>query len=103
MAFSDCATVDGYDVQMQTNHLSHFLLTSMLLSSLEKAAALKGSARVVTHTSASRKTPPTRLNAKYLGPNGGNLGGDWILPRWERYHQSKLANIVFTQALEVRQ
>ena len=30
MALPDVVTDDGYDVQMQTNHLSHFLLTSLL-------------------------------------------------------------------------
>ncbi|CAJ1932087.1 unnamed protein product [Cylindrotheca closterium] len=31
MATPDKATVDGYDTQMQTNHLSHFLLIEELM------------------------------------------------------------------------
>ncbi|WP_439101244.1 SDR family NAD(P)-dependent oxidoreductase [Congregibacter sp.] len=38
MATPDEATVDGYDTQMQTNHLSHFLLTAELLPLLETHA-----------------------------------------------------------------
>ncbi|CAE7330811.1 ENV9, partial [Symbiodinium pilosum] len=36
MALADEATKDGYDVQMQTNHLSHFLLTKEIFPLLEK-------------------------------------------------------------------
>ena len=38
MAFDDNRTQDGFDVQMQTNQLSHFLLTSVVYSSLKDAA-----------------------------------------------------------------
>tara|TARA_R110002050_G_scaffold163050_1_gene292987 strand:- start:1187 stop:1312 length:126 start_codon:yes stop_codon:yes gene_type:complete len=41
MGLEDVATVDGFDIQMQTNHLSHFLLTKELYPLLEKAAKAK--------------------------------------------------------------
>mmetsp|Transcript_29825 Transcript_29825/g.96219 ORF Transcript_29825/g.96219 Transcript_29825/m.96219 type:complete len:339 (-) Transcript_29825:403-1419(-) len=104
MALVDKATVDGYDVQMQTNHLSHFLLTKELYPLLEKAAQVRGEARIVNHSSGARNLPPGKLDGKYLGKNGGNLGGDGNSmffggARWQRYHQTKLANAVFTVAL----
>lgn len=107
MATPDEATVDGYDTQMQTNHLSHFLLTKDLFPLLETAANARGEARVVNHSSESRKFPYGKLEARYFGKNGGNLGGNdagWVLngPRWVRYHQTKLANCVFTFALNDR-
>ena len=40
MARADEATKDGYDIQMQTNHLSHFLLVKEIFPLLEKAAAV---------------------------------------------------------------
>lgn len=51
MALPDEATKDGYDVQMQTNHLSHFLLSKELYPLLEKAAEARGEARIVNHSS----------------------------------------------------
>lgn len=107
MATNDEATEDGCDGQMQTNHLSHFLLTAEVWPLLETAASLRGEARVVNHTSGARQGPP--LEKKYFEKNGGNLGGDavsWVPfsgPRWERYHQSKLANMAFTYALRDKQ
>ena len=89
MALADQATKDGYDVQMQTNHLSHFLLTKELFPLLQKAASERGEARVVQHSSGGRKFPTTELDAKYLGKNGGDLGGNGNSmffggARWER-------------------
>jgi len=100
MAAKDEATVDGCDTQMQTNHLSHFLLTVELWPLLVKAVSLRGEARVVNQTSVARGEK--RLDEKFLRKNGGNLDGDGFA-RWTRYQQSKLASLVFTYALRDRQ
>ena len=106
MALDDIATKDGFDVQMQTNHLSHFLLVKELFPLLQRAKELRGEARIVHHTSLARSSPKTPLEAKYLEKNGGNLGGNGSMffsgAKWERYHQTKLANSVFTLALKDR-
>ncbi|MCB1144187.1 MAG: SDR family NAD(P)-dependent oxidoreductase [Leptospiraceae bacterium] len=104
MALKDEATEDGYDVQMQTNHLSHFLLTSELYPLLEKASESSGESRIVNHSSVARMSPSKTLKEQYLGKNGGNLGGDGASmifggARWKRYNQTKLANAAFTAAL----
>ncbi|GAX25915.1 hypothetical protein FisN_6Hh047 [Fistulifera solaris] len=102
MAFPDEATVDGYDVQMQTNHLSHFLLTKELFPLLQRAKERRGSARIVNHSSFMRNRPQTPLEKKYMEKKGGDLGGSGSIAMWERYHQTKLANSVFTSALQDR-
>lgn len=102
MALKDQATKDGYDVQMQTNVLSHFLLTKELFPLLKKSKE----GRIVNHSSMARLGGP--LIPKYFGKNGGNLGGNeaedenagFRGPRWERYHQTKLANACFTYGLK---
>ena len=102
MALQDQATADGYDVQMQTNVLSHFLITKELFPLLRKSAQ----GRVVNHSSMARLGPP--LEAQYFEAKGGSLGGDGTEeenirfqgPRWARYHQTKLANAAFTYGLK---
>ncbi|MGK0367231.1 MAG: NAD(P)-dependent dehydrogenase (short-subunit alcohol dehydrogenase family) [Thermoproteota archaeon] len=103
MALEDYATIDGYDVQMQTNVISHFQLFRGLLPLLKESKE----ARIINHTSMARMGGP--LKAEYFGKNGGELGGDELIAgensrfsggRWERYHQTKLANFVFTYALK---
>jgi len=101
MAMPDRATVDGFDEQMHTNHLSHFQLVRDLMPELEKAAGLRAEARIVHATSIARRGPisngGTGLKEEYFGPNGGNLGGED--GKWSRYGQSKMANGVFHYAL----
>jgi len=104
MGLQDVATGDGYDVQIQTNHLSHFLLTHELWPLLERAADLRGEARVINHSSGARKMGNRTITAQYFEKNGGHLGGDRFpgLQKWVRYQQSKLANLLFSYALHDR-
>ena len=96
------ATTDGYDIQMQTNVISHFLITKELFPLLRKSEE----ARIVNHSSMARLGGP--LVSDYFEQKGGNLGGDGTEeenlsfqgPRWERYHQTKLANATFTYGLK---
>lgn len=105
MALPDEATKDGYDIQMQTNHLSHFLITQQLFPLIANGAKKFGDARIVQHSSGARQmTAEKGLAEKYFGPNGGNLGGTSTNgamsgPNMDRYAQTKLANAVFSYAL----
>jgi NAD(P)-dependent dehydrogenase (short-subunit alcohol dehydrogenase family) len=83
-------TADGFDLQFGTNHLGHFALTGLLL---ETMLDVPGS-RVVTVSS-----------------NGHRMGAviQFDDLQWERnysrmgaYHQSKLANLLFTYELQRR-
>ncbi|MFK7904215.1 MAG: SDR family NAD(P)-dependent oxidoreductase, partial [Chitinophagales bacterium] len=66
MALKDQATEDGYDVQMQTNVLSHFLITKELFPLLKKGEDGRG----VNHSSMARLGPP--LASEYFEKKGGN-------------------------------
>jgi NAD(P)-dependent dehydrogenase (short-subunit alcohol dehydrogenase family) len=103
MALKDQATLDGYDVQMQTNVISHFLITKELFPLLKKSKE----SRIVNHSSVARLGGPLKM--EYFEKNGGNLGGDepeegsgFRGARWERYHQTKLSNAVFTYGLQTK-
>lgn len=108
MAVDDTKTKsDGYEVQMQTNHLSHFLLTKELFPLLLAGSKKYGDARIVQHSSAARlSTEHDTLEEKYFhkrrsdGQLGGNESHGFLKGGpWYRYHQTKLANSVFNLAL----
>mmetsp|Transcript_102264 Transcript_102264/g.288926 ORF Transcript_102264/g.288926 Transcript_102264/m.288926 type:complete len:369 (-) Transcript_102264:50-1156(-) len=92
----DEASRDGYDITISTNVLSHFLLTKELMPELNKAASLHGEARIISHSSLSGFGPPA-FDPTFFAQRGGDLGGQGA--SYERYHQSKLANLLFISAL----
>ena len=82
-------TADGFELQFGTNHLGHFLLTTLLLDSMEG----REDARVVTLSSTAHKMGRISFD---------NLNGDRHYFRWFAYGQSKLANLLFALELDRR-
>merc|ERR1712135_14385 len=91
MAVPDTRTGDGFETQMQTNHLSHFLLVDLLLPSLEAAATSRGERRVVTHSSGARRgglalDKTGMLQEQYFVVSSpGTLGGNEMPACFDRY------------------
>lgn len=89
MALPRCETVDGFEMQIGTNHLGHFALTGLLL---ERLLATPGSRIVTTSSTAHR-----------IGKmNFDDLHGRRRYSRWPTYGQSKLANLLFAYELQRR-
>jgi NAD(P)-dependent dehydrogenase (short-subunit alcohol dehydrogenase family) len=93
MAVPRAVTVDGFEVQLGTNHLGHFALTGVLLPALLAGSVLGGPARVVTVSSAVHKIGRLRR---------ADLMGERSYSPWRAYAQSKLANLLFTLELQRR-
>jgi len=86
---------DGYEAQLQTNYLAHWLLThhlTPLLLSTSSPTAAPGNVRIVNVTSMGHASAPkggiqfSDINQLRGGP-------------WSRYGQSKLANILHAREL----
>ena len=82
-------TLDGFELQLGTNHLGHFALTGRLLPLL-----LEGS-RVVTVSSFMHKTVRGISEDDLRRPVGSYR-------KWEAYGKSKLANLLFMLELDRR-
>jgi NAD(P)-dependent dehydrogenase (short-subunit alcohol dehydrogenase family) len=89
MAIPRRTTVEGFEMQIGTNHLGHFALTGLLL---ERLLGTDG-ARVVNVSSLAHRRG--RINFDDLQAERGYA-------RWRAYYQSKLANLLFTYELQRR-
>ena len=54
-------TEEENEIQMQTNHLSHFLLTNELFPLIFAGSKEHGDARIVQHSSAARHMTPRNI------------------------------------------
>jgi NAD(P)-dependent dehydrogenase (short-subunit alcohol dehydrogenase family) len=82
-------TPDGFESTLAVNHLSHYLLTQLVMPSL-----LSASGRVINISSeAHRRAKLYRAALEEIIRGGGPYNG------WRAYSDSKLANILFTKEL----
>jgi len=87
-------SVDGYELNMATNHLGPFLLTNLVLGLVQKAAP----SRIVVTASEAHRTGG-RPNLDRLADPIGSYGA---AGRQGAYGRSKLMNILFTKELARR-
>ena len=87
-------SIEGIESQMATNHIGHFLLTSLLWENLEEAAA----ARVVSLSSVVHRRG--KLIADSLEEIRGSQRDSY--DRWQRYADTKLACLLFARELDLR-
>jgi len=90
MACPQSRSADGYELQFATNHLSHFLLTNLLLPALKAGAP----ARIVNVSSLAHTMAPVDFDDIHFERR--RYG------RWIAYAQSKTANVLFTVELQRR-
>jgi NAD(P)-dependent dehydrogenase (short-subunit alcohol dehydrogenase family) len=86
MAVPPRRTVDGFELQIATNHLGPFALTGLLLPALLR----RPGARVVTVSSFVHRFGSLRL---------GDLMSEQSYDPWQAYYRSKLANLLFMREL----
>lgn len=82
-------SVDGIEMTFALNHLGYFLLTNLLLDTLEASAP----ARIVNVSSAAHERAQIDFE---------DLQGRQKYSGWQAYGQSKLANVLFTYELARR-
>jgi NAD(P)-dependent dehydrogenase (short-subunit alcohol dehydrogenase family) len=90
-------TGDGYEVQFQTNHLSHFLFFSLLKPAIVSAAATSPDfhSRVVMVSASGHRAHGLNPSDNYNFEKGG-------YHPWAAYAQSKTANIYMASEIERR-
>ncbi|MEZ4215271.1 MAG: oxidoreductase [Myxococcota bacterium] len=90
MACPYAKTHDGFELQLGTNHLGHFVLTNLLAPALVRGAP----GRVVNLTSGGHRFS----NVNFDDPNYERTE----YTKWGGYGQSKTANVLFTVELDRR-
>jgi NAD(P)-dependent dehydrogenase (short-subunit alcohol dehydrogenase family) len=87
MAIPQRRTVDGFEMQLGTNHLGPFALTNLLLPQI--------TGRVVSVASNAHRRPGVDIDFD-------DLNSERAYSPWRAYQQSKLADLLFIQELQRR-
>jgi NAD(P)-dependent dehydrogenase (short-subunit alcohol dehydrogenase family) len=90
MACDLTRTPNGWELQMATNHIGHFLLTCKLIPALQGG----GSARIINLSSAGHRLGGMDFDDPHFEERDYD--------KWLAYGQSKTANILFTLELDRR-
>lgn len=88
-------TKEGFEIQFGTNHMGHFLLTKILMPTLEDTVEKTGDVRIVNVASEGHQAAPCGklvLDADELEK----------VNTWRRYGNSKLCNILYASELARR-
>ena len=88
MQTPETRTVDGFELQLATNHLGHFLLAGLLFDLVEKAAGRIAVVSSIAH--------------KFGTINRDDLMSEKAYSATNAYSQSKLANLMFALELDRR-
>eukprot|EP01122_Echinamoeba_exundans_P010263 TRINITY_DN3801_c0_g1_i1.p1 TRINITY_DN3801_c0_g1~~TRINITY_DN3801_c0_g1_i1.p1 ORF type:complete len:319 (+),score=63.80 TRINITY_DN3801_c0_g1_i1:23-958(+) len=83
-------TKQGFEQQFGVNHLAHFLLTELLLPKLKSSAP----ARIVNVSSSAHRMDPKSIHTIY-----DDINLEKKYSSWSAYSRSKLANVLFSNAL----
>lgn len=90
-------TKDGFEIQFGVNYLAHALLMKLLIPVLERTATEHGEARIVSLSSEGFRNPPKGgIAFNTLKSTQDDLG---MFAKWQRYGQSKLAQVLQTRQL----
>ncbi|KAJ5587534.1 uncharacterized protein N7459_003299 [Penicillium hispanicum] len=89
-------TADGYDIQLQTNYIAHWLLTHYLLPLLTANSAAGVTCRIVNVTSDGHAAFPPKSGIEFADINLGTKSA------MMRYGQTKLANVLHAKELHRR-
>jgi len=83
-------TADGFELQFGSNHLGHFLFTTLLLPALRRGK----STRIVNLSSRGHHIAPVDFDDLHFERRPYD--------KWQSYGQAKTANVLFTVGLERR-
>ncbi|CAG8782244.1 13278_t:CDS:2 [Gigaspora margarita] len=86
-------TKDNFEQQFQVNHLSHFLLTSLLISTLKNSATPESPCKIIHSSSNSQRIGKIDFE---------NLYGEKSCGFFELYSNAKLMNIIYSNELDRR-